>query len=141
MAPPLPRRSLPRLDLKTFALGVVLLVLVLGTVSGLTAANVVDPSRIGSATAAVTLAQLAPPECAGLPLTNLVYGNGGTVTGTAGADLIIAGEGARQAQGRTGDDCIVGGTGIETINGQQGFDVCIGPATATFRDCEVIVHR
>ena len=117
------------------------LVLVVGFVlvvgSAFTAVNVVASSRAGESANTVTVLQLAPPECAGLPLDRIrVIGSGGSgggnqlVLGTSGNDNILGGG---------GEDCILGGGGNDRINGGGGTDVCIGgPGTDTFTNCETV---
>jgi len=112
-------RGLPRIALGGLA------VLVLATLgSAAAAANVVPPSRAGESTHARTLAQLAPPECAGITLTRLQIGPGG---GGGGGNALILGSGAGGTlSGGGGRDCIVGGANNGTLEGQGGNDVLIG---------------
>ncbi|MEJ5221972.1 MAG: hypothetical protein WHT63_08210, partial [Tepidiforma sp.] len=50
----------------------------LAALSASAAANTVPPTRIGQSTVALSIMQLAPPECAHMSLTSIVYsGSGG----------------------------------------------------------------
>lgn len=106
-----------------------------------TATNTVPASRAGVRTFAITAQSLAPPQCAGMGLTNVIV-NG---SGTAGNDLLLGTPGDDVLLGRGGRDCLIaGGTGNNgnTLNGGLGVDVCIGdqanPGGDTFRACETI---
>ncbi len=65
-------RKLPRL-----ALGSLVGLIVATIASAAAASNTVPSSRAGETAAPATLAQLTPPECAGMPLTRLQIGTGG----------------------------------------------------------------
>ncbi|GIW15573.1 MAG: hypothetical protein KatS3mg063_1426 [Tepidiforma sp.] len=87
------------------------------------ATNTVPPTNIGVTDVPLTIAQLAPPECAGLALTTVVYSG----TGGGGNDLVLGGGSTPSTlSGRGGDDCIVGGANNATLRGQGGNDVLIG---------------
>ncbi len=95
----------------------------LAALSASAATNTVPATRIGVTDVPLTIMQLAPPQCAHLALTAVVYsGTGGTgndlVLGTAGSPATLSGGG--------GNDCIVGGAGSTTLRGQGGNDVLIG---------------
>jgi len=108
------------------------LMLVVG--SAFTALNVVGSSRAGQSTTAVTAVQLAPPECAGMPLTRIRVGGGG---GGGGNQLILGTPGNDVIGGGGGRDCILGGAGNDRINGGGGSDVCLGgPGNDVFVSCE-----
>ena len=74
----------------------------------------------------ITADDLAPDECAGMNLGEVVVGSG-SVTGTNGSDLIVSsGTGGDTIQGRNGTDCILGGGGADDLRGDQGGDVLMG---------------
>jgi Ca2+-binding RTX toxin-like protein len=91
------------------------------------ATNTVPPSVLGLSQVPLTIAQLTPPECAGMNLTSIVYnGNGG-----GGNDLVLGTAASQTLRGRGGDDCIVGGAGVDILRGDGGNDVLIGGPGAT----------
>lgn len=94
----------------------------LAALSASAAANTVPPTRIGQNTVALSIMQLAPPECAHMSLTAIVYsGSGG-----GGNDLVLGTAASETLNGNGGNDCIVGGGGSDTLNGGGGDDVLIG---------------
>jgi Ca2+-binding RTX toxin-like protein len=103
--------------------------------SALTALNVVGASRAGSSTTAVSVLQLAPTECAGMPLNRVrVWGAPGS---SGGNQLILGTPASDTITGGGGRDCIVGGAGNDTLNGGGGQDVCIGGlGNDVFANCE-----
>jgi signal peptidase I len=109
----------------SFAIAIVL-------ATSFTAANTVPLSHAGVSSDALSLAELAPSECAGISLAHLVVATGATTTGTTGNDLILgkSGSGTFTLNGGGGDDCIVAGGGAGTTNningGGNAGDVCIG---------------
>ena len=138
-------------------IGIGLLVLV-PVLSAYTAANTVSTSWADQNTLGLTADELAPPECSGMGLTNIVYIGAGE-TGTPANDLIL---GTRkndaEIRGGAGDDCILGGKGNERqrsgnqwvpgLYGEDGNDVLIGGpgrndycdggnGTDTYYSCEV----
>ena len=101
------------------------------------ASNTVPGSNATRYTVAITANTLKPSSCSALTLTTIVRG----VTGTSGADLILATSGADVISGAAGNDCILGGGGNDTIDGGLGTDVCLGgPGTDTFTNCETQVQ-
>ncbi len=112
------------------------LMLVVG--SALTTLNIVGSSRAGGSANAVNVLQLAPPECAGLPLDRMrVIGGGGG--GGGGSQLILGTPANDNVSGGGGRDCILGGGGNDRINGGGGTDVCIGgPGNEVFSNCETV---
>jgi Ca2+-binding RTX toxin-like protein len=103
--------------------------------------NHVLGSRATVVTRAITVQDLAPPECDGMGLTALrtrASNNGAIIQGTNGNDLILGTAGDDRIQGRNGDDCLVGGAGADDLDGGGGWDVCItgGDAGDTTRRCE-----
>lgn len=92
-----------------------------------TAANLTPNSSVAEQATAVTVQDMAPPECFGMALTNLVSG-AGTLTGTGANDLITGSACADVIDGAGGDDCIVGGGGIDDLTGGTGNDVLLGGA-------------
>lgn len=111
------------------------LMLVVG--SAFTTLNIVGSSRAGESASAVNVLQLAPPECAGLPLDRVrVIGGGG---GGGGSQLILGTPANDNISGGGGRDCILGGGGNDRINGGGGTDVCIGgPGNDVFSNCETV---
>jgi Ca2+-binding RTX toxin-like protein len=100
------------------------------------AANTIPTTRVDAAVSSVDINDLKPSACAGLFLTNLVTG-AGTLTGSAGNDLILGSSGVDAIDGLGGDDCILGGGGDDQLTGGDGSDICLGgPGTDTFATCE-----
>jgi hypothetical protein len=107
----------------------------------LTASNSVPASRAGSSVRAITAAALQPAFCRtnGITPTGIVSGAGATVTGTAGADLLIGSGGvAQNLVGNGGNDCIVAGAvpagKTTTLNAKSGtVSACVkGPGQGTY---------
>ena len=89
------------------------------------AGNTVPPTLAGQTDTALVMSQLAPSECAGMGLTVLRIGGGGSGGGNA---LIIGTSASETLTGGGGDDCIIAGSGSDILNGQGGDDVLIaGP--------------
>lgn len=110
--------------------------IVVTSMTAIAATNTVPPTRMEDQPISFNINHLKPSACSALWLTNLVTGSG-TLTGTDGNDLIIAGSGADTIDGLGGDDCILGGGGMDIITGGDGDDVCIGgPDSDTLIDCE-----
>ncbi|MEZ4503353.1 MAG: hypothetical protein R3C39_12065 [Dehalococcoidia bacterium] len=82
---------------------------------------------VHESTAAQGVDDVKPAECAALTLTSLVTGSG-TITGTAGDDLILGSSGSDSITGGGGRDCILGGGGDDTIDGEGDDDVLLGGA-------------
>ncbi|MBL8049981.1 MAG: hypothetical protein JNM46_02055 [Anaerolineales bacterium] len=113
-----------------------LVLVIITTLTAIAATNTVPATRIGSEAIAFQINHLRPSACAGLSLTTLITASG-TITGTAGNDLILASSGADTIDGLGGNDCIVGGGGDDNINGGDGSDVCIGGSgNDIFTTCE-----
>ena len=122
-------------SLQLFAFGLLTLILVSIT-SAFAAGISVPASNVGQKSVPVTAEDIKPAACAGLYLTNIVSSSG-TLTGTAGNDLIIGSAGADTIDGLGGDDCIVAGNGDDLITGSDGIDICVGgPGTDIFTTCE-----
>jgi Ca2+-binding RTX toxin-like protein len=105
------------------ALGSLVALVGVSVVGASAAANTVPPTNAGQSDTAAALAQLAPPECAGMGLTRLQVGPGG---GGGGNALILGDDGGGTLSGGGGDDCIVGASDNFVLNGQGGNDVLIG---------------
>ncbi len=101
-----------------------------------TAANTVPLTRVDGSRLGVDPNDLAPPECAGMGLTNIVIIGAGE-TGTPANDLILGTDkNDPEIRGGAGDDCILGGKGHERqridnswgpgLFGEEGNDVLIG---------------
>jgi signal peptidase I len=138
------RRTKRRLFRPVAVLVVILVVATFAT--AFTAANTVPLSYAGTSLQASALAQMAPSQCAGITLTNLIAMTTNSTSGTTGNDLIL-GRNVSATVTLTaggGDDCVVGGGGAGTTNKFDGGggtnDVCIGAAgaTNTFTHCEHI---
>jgi Ca2+-binding RTX toxin-like protein len=92
------------------------------------AANLVPISHAASNAAIIDANALAPTECAGMGLVNVLYVTPGVPlvsTGTSN-DLIIGTAGLDDITAGKGNDCVVGGGGNDTLNGDQGKDVLLG---------------
>jgi hypothetical protein len=112
------------------------LVLIAVVTAAATATNTVPASNADQLSQATGANQLKPAQCAALTLTNIVTGDGATVTGTAGNDLMLGGPSNNTLNGNGGTDCILGGAGNDSLRGGAGNDVCIGgPGTDTFNSC------
>lgn len=100
----------------------------------------VPVTRLWSSVVPIGLNDLKPPECASVPVTNLVVGTG-TVGGTSASDLILGGPGADTLKGFGENDCLVGGDGNDTLDGGAApADVCLGgPGTNSATGCEATV--
>lgn len=103
--------------------------------------NDVLADRIGIVRLTVTPVDLAPPECAHLPLTAVVVPGapgtrGAKIQGTRDADLILGTPGDDRLVGHAGDDCLVGGPGVDELDGGQGSDVCLTDDGDTPKHCE-----
>jgi Ca2+-binding RTX toxin-like protein len=108
----------------------------LGVVTAVAATNTVPSTRLDLKSASIGINHLKPAVCAGIIVTNLITG-AGTITGTAGNDLILGSSGADSIDGAGGDDCILGGGGDDQITGGDGNDVCLGgPGMDEFTACE-----
>lgn len=110
-------RRLPRI-----AIGSLIALIAVSVISAAAAANTVPPTYAGQTDTALLISQLAPPECAGMNLTELVIGGGGSGGGNA---LVLGSPGWDTLTGGSGNDCLVGGSGSDTLNGQGGNDVLI----------------
>ena len=123
------------LPLQLAAVGALTLVL-FSAVTAIAATNTVPATRSDRKSAAIGINDIKPAACAGISLTNLITG-AGTITGTDGNDLILAGAGADNIDGLGGNDCILGGGGDDSLTGGDGGDICLGgPGTDTFTTCE-----
>lgn len=119
---------------------VAVLVLLIELLSVTTASNTVPASRLGSRTRATGITEIRPTVCAALTLTNLVTGTK-KITGTSGADLILAARGTTSISGGNGNDCIMGGADADSIDGGGGTDVCVGSRTANYTSCATIIKN
>lgn len=120
---------------RVFVAGILAL-LILTSLTAIAATNTIPSTRIEDQRYSFGAMQLEPSSCAGIFVTNLVSGTG-TLTGTAGNDLILGGPDADTIDGAGGDDCILGGGGDDIITGGDGMDICIGGSgNDQFTDCE-----
>jgi Ca2+-binding RTX toxin-like protein len=114
--------------------------IIITSVMAFAATNTIPDTNITYQTQTVGINNLKPSICAGWDLTNLITG-AGTITGTAGNDLILGSSGADTIDGLGGNDCILGGGGDDLITGGDGTDVCIGGSgTETFITCETQIE-
>lgn len=112
------------------SLGSLAALVVVSALGASAAANTVPPSNAGQVSQALLISQIAPPECAGMGLTRLQIGGGGSGGGNA---LIIGTAGNDTLDGGGGDDCIVAGSGSDVLRGNGGDDVLIsGPGFIDF---------
>jgi Ca2+-binding RTX toxin-like protein len=123
------------LPFKFLVSGMFLLVWI-SAVTAIAATNTVPSTRADESSAGIGTNSLKPAACAGLYLSGTVSGSG-TITGTAGNDLILGSSGADTIDGLGGNDCILGGGGDDLITGGDGTDICLGGSGSnTFTDCE-----
>lgn len=121
--------------IQIFAAGLFLLS-VASIFSAFAAGVSISPANVGTLSLAVSVDDFKPSACSGLALSNLVTGTG-TITGTAGNDLILGSADADTIDGMGGNDCILGGGGDDTITGGADIDVCLGgPDNDSFLACE-----
>jgi Ca2+-binding RTX toxin-like protein len=126
-----------RIPVLRFAFLGLLALLIVSAVSAFAAGISVPVSNVGQQSVPVTAEDIKPAACDGLHLTNIINGSG-TLTGTAGNDLIIGSAGTDLIDGLGGNDCILGGGGVDTITGNEGNDVCLGGSEIDiFMGCEV----
>ena len=112
------------------------MLMVVSVVSAFAAGISLPSTNVGSQAVAVTAEDIKPPACGSLSLTQIVSG-AGTLTGTAGNDLIIGSDGADTIDGLGGNDCILGSGGDDTLIGNEGNDVCLGGSGSNiFTACE-----
>ena len=88
------------------------------------ASNEVPVTGLGETSVAKNANQFAPPECAGMNLTNIVViGNGNP---TDSNDLILGTSSNNTIHAGGGNDCILGGAGNDRLYGGGGNDVLLG---------------
>ena len=139
-----------------------LAVVLFSTFVALSAANAVPQSGLSDSLQAVSISELAPPECASISnnLESIVVCTGGTCNGSNANELMLGTSGSDSIDGKNGDDCIVGGDGDDTLMGDNDNDILVGgpgvdtldggqrpkdtdicvddSGSTTFVDCEVI---
>ncbi|MGD8603395.1 MAG: hypothetical protein PVF49_02365 [Anaerolineales bacterium] len=117
-------------------LGLLVLIVLLSAIGAFAASNTVPFTRLDDESGAITANDLAPSECSGINLVNviLISGNG---NGTNDNDLILGSPGDDSIRGQGGDDCIIGGGGDDFLHGGNGTDVCNGgTGTDSANRCE-----
>lgn len=123
--------------------GIVLLVfitIVFNISIGLSGANSVPVTHLGSTSFIINANALKPVECAGIALNNIIIGSG-NIQGSSQNDLILGSSGKDKINGKGGTDCILGGGGDDDIAGTGSGDVCIGgPGNDTFSKCSTIIQ-
>ena len=92
----------------------------LGIVLGSATANSVPETFASETNHGISANQLAPVECSGINLTNIVDLSQGNFP-TAGNDLIIGTTGVDIVDGGNGNDCILGGGGDDQVCNTWGF--------------------
>ncbi len=142
--------KLKRIRWQALILLILLFVIILGIIIGSAAANIVPSSYASESSHMRTVAELTPPECAGMALTNLVVATGGITNGSNANDLILGTSGRDNIKGKNGNDCILGGGGNDTIRGGKGDDYLDGgngndrcgtkQGTDTVVSCETILN-
>ncbi len=125
-------KRLPRIKRPFLLIATLLLLAIWGTLWGaMAAANLVPETGLGMSVLPVTANDLKPPECAGVPVTNIVSLAAGD-TPTTGNDLILGTAGSDSVNGGLGQDCILGGNGLDLLQGGAGDDVIISNAFLVF---------
>jgi Ca2+-binding RTX toxin-like protein len=115
----------------------IFILILVSAVTAIAATNTVPSTRVINRDAYISINDLKPAACASMDLTNIVSG-AGTLTGTAGNDLILGSSGADVIDGLGGNDCIISGGGDDSLNGNDGNDVCLsGAGNDVFISCEV----
>ena len=115
----------------------IFILILVSAVTAIAATNTVPSTRVINRDEYISINDLKPAACASMDLTNIVSG-AGTLTGTAGNDLILGSSGADVIDGLGGNDCIVSGGGDDSLNGNDGNDVCLsGSGNDVFISCEV----
>jgi Ca2+-binding RTX toxin-like protein len=119
--------------------------LVGGIFGAFTASVNVPASAIAQSTHALSVNEIAPPQCAGIVLADIIIGSG-TINGTRANDLIIGSSGSDTLKGNGGSDCMIGGSHgatRDTFQGGPANDICIGDGTNTdsYTSCKTIVNR
>jgi Ca2+-binding RTX toxin-like protein len=102
--------------------------IIIGSIAGMAATNIVAESGLSHTNHPMTANQLKPAECT-MNLVNIIVPSNGDnstqqndlVLGTSGDDT-----GGNRLRGSGGDDCIVGGGGNDTLRGNKGNDILIG---------------
>ena len=116
-----------------FTIIMLLTVILFAMTSALSAGNSVPVTRLSDQAYNISIIDLAPPECAGLNLANIIYASGFTI-GTNAGDLMLGSPSGEVIFGGRGEDCIVGGGGNDILLGDRATDVCIGgPGNDSFR--------
>lgn len=128
------KKTLRFLFLGLFAL------VIITSLTAVAATNTVPSTSIAAQAISFNINHLKPSVCSGISVSTLITGTG-TITGTAGNDLILGSAGADTIDGLGGNDCILGGGGDDTITGGADNDVCLGNAgTDIFTDCETEIQ-
>jgi len=118
-------RTLKRIRWTALALLFLFFVILSGIFIGFTATNTVPASHAGTVNDNITADQLAPPECAGISINNIVDLSAGE-SPTSGNDLILGTSGSDIVDGGDGDDCILGGAGDDQDCIILIFGICLG---------------
>jgi Ca2+-binding RTX toxin-like protein len=141
-------------------LGFFLFFILISFFSAYTASNSVPSFLLDEDTLMLAPDDLAPDECAGLNLIEIVGVSGGgwtngmdssdlilgtskvdRINASAGNDCIMGGDGNDRLNGDAGDDIILGGGGKDRVTGGDGYDICYGGGgndNANHFDCEEV---
>jgi Ca2+-binding RTX toxin-like protein len=121
----------------TRLVGVLLITVIFASVFNAAAAGIsVPPLRFDEQRFAITISDLAPPQCSSMTFSNIETGSG-LIFGTGGNDLILGSGNTDWIFALGGNDCIMSGGGDDAIFAGAGTDTCIGgPGDDTLNACE-----
>lgn len=108
---------------------ILLILIMISLATAVAAANIVPMTHMTDQTRAITLSELAPPECGSIRYTleDIVECGGGNCSSNGNKnELILGTSGIDIIDGGNGDDCIVGGGGDDQLYGNNGNDVLVG---------------
>jgi Ca2+-binding RTX toxin-like protein len=116
-------------------------VLAATAMEGITSANTVPASKLGSSLTAAGADAIKPSSCSAIVLTAVFVGSG-FFSATNASELVLGGSANDGITGSGGNDCVLGGGGNDTLSGGAGADVCIGGlGTDSFAsDCETQIQ-
>jgi hypothetical protein len=133
-----------RRSLKWVVIFGMVVVVAISVMAALAAVNTVPITLASDQTFPITVNDIAPPECAGMNLTNkIICPSSGNCNGTSANDLMIANSGNPDMHGMVGNDCVVCYSGGRcNLHGDNGTDVCIckNGSCSFSGDCETQVR-